>query len=408
MPSLRLFTLFPWLRWPMIACLYLSQGVPFGLAMEALPVMLRTQGADLSALAFLPLVGLPWVLKFSWASFVDNHWLAHLGRRRSWMLGMQVLVLACLVVVMLIGVNSTTLPWLIALCALASLASATQDIATDGMVAERFAPTELPQANAIQVAGTMIGFFYGGAFFLLLADQLGTTPALLTLALPALGSLVLVANWREPTSTGDQPERAQASLARFLRRPGAATLLSAALLSAATLVACHGLSKLLLADAGWSMTDIGQLGMAGGAITLLLGCGGGAWLITRFGARRIFAFGLVAACLAALLWLNISRQTALDLNQVWLATALACLGTGMASVAIMTLAMRFAQSGNQAGTDITTVQSMRDLGEIGTSSSLMALAAYVGYSGGFLVGLGLGLLTLAIHLLRPAPDREAR
>ena len=46
-------------RWLLVAALYFAQGIPLGLAMEALPALLRRQGAPLTSLAFLPLVGLP-------------------------------------------------------------------------------------------------------------------------------------------------------------------------------------------------------------------------------------------------------------------------------------------------------------------------------------------------------------
>jgi len=57
-------------HWRMVltfALLYLSQGICFGIAMDALPTLLRHDGAALHALAFLPLVGIPWVVKFLWA-----------------------------------------------------------------------------------------------------------------------------------------------------------------------------------------------------------------------------------------------------------------------------------------------------------------------------------------------------
>lgn len=57
-----------------ITLLYLSQGIPIGIAMDAMPTLLRHDGAPLHALAFLPLVGLPWVVKFLWAPVVDNRW----------------------------------------------------------------------------------------------------------------------------------------------------------------------------------------------------------------------------------------------------------------------------------------------------------------------------------------------
>ncbi|MCV6805445.1 MFS transporter, partial [Achromobacter ruhlandii] len=110
----------------MIGALYFSQGIPLGVAMEALPTLLRRDGAPLHALAWLPLVGLPWVLKFLWAPQVDNRWRAALGRRRSWILPMQAVVLACLAAVAMTGIAAASAPWVVGLMALASLASATQ------------------------------------------------------------------------------------------------------------------------------------------------------------------------------------------------------------------------------------------------------------------------------------------
>ncbi|MDQ6216291.1 MFS transporter, partial [Achromobacter insolitus] len=146
----------------MIGALYFSQGIPLGVAMEALPALLRRDGADLQALAWLPLVGLPWVLKFLWAPVVDNRWTRAMGRRRSWIVPMQSIVLACLVGLAFLGIDAVAAPWVVVLMALASLASATQDIATDVLAAERFQGQALARANAVQVGGTMVGFFFGG------------------------------------------------------------------------------------------------------------------------------------------------------------------------------------------------------------------------------------------------------
>lgn len=385
------------LLWPLIACLYISQGIPFGLAMEALPAALRHAGTELSALAWLPLVGLPWVLKWSWAPWVDNHWQAGMGRRRSWIIPMQSLVLACLLAVWALGISGATLPWLIALAVLASVASATQDVATDALVAEQFRPASLPSANAIQVASTMIGFFYGGPVFLMLYDRLGQGPAMLALTLPVATSLLLIGTWREPAASRATPS-ATASLSTFLKSGRTAwALLAAAFLSAITIVACHGLGKLVLVDAGWPLSKVGQIGLAGGLVTISVGCGGGAWLVRRLGTWSAFYIGIGSAGLAAVLWVWLAWQgSSLPDAAVWSATLLASFGAGSASVAVMTAAMHFAHARQQAGTDMTLVQSMRDLGEMAASSSLIALAAGVGYTGGFLAGLGLAALTLIL------------
>lgn len=384
----------------MIGALYFSQGIPLGVAMEALPTLLRRDGAPLHALAWLPLVGLPWVLKFLWAPQVDNRWRAALGRRRSWILPMQAVVLACLVAVAMTGIAAASAPWVVGLMALASLASATQDIATDGLTAERFDGQALARANAVQVGGTMVGFFAGGPGCLVLAGWLGQGVALTLLAAVVAFSLLMALGWREAALPAPAAAPRRATLARFARRPGAWALVLAAFLAAMTAVAGYGLSKLFLVDAGWPVEAVGRLGMAGGAVTVLLGCGGGAWLVGRMGARGALALGLAASGAAAAAWLAQAQGWAAQPTPTaYLAQALGSFGAGAASVALMTLAMRFAARGTQAGTDMTAVQSARDLGEILTSSLITALAARLGYAAGFGGGLLAAVATLAFVAL---------
>ncbi|HHG5811867.1 TPA: RhtX/FptX family siderophore transporter, partial [Pseudomonas aeruginosa] len=360
-----------------LALLYLSQGIPIGLAMDALPTLLRQDGAPLQALAFLPLVGLPWVVKFLWAPWVDNHWSRRLGRRRSWILPMQCIVLACLLGLATFGLGVASAGWAVGLLALASLASATQDIATDGMAAEHFSGELLAKVNAVQIAGVMIGFFGGGAGSLILAGHFGQRTAFLVMACVPLASLccVLALGRGDPHELPPAPA-AKASLLRFLRRPLAPSLLALALLSAMTAVSGFGLSKLYLSDAGWALQDIGRLGMSGGLVTVFLGCGGGAWLVRRIGLWRGFALGVVLAGCSALLWyLQAGRWLALSEGLAWTCVLIGSLATGITSVAILTAAMRFAGQGGQAGTDVTAVQSTRDLGEMLASSFLVSLTA---------------------------------
>jgi RhtX/FptX family siderophore transporter len=394
-----------------LALLYLSQGIPIGIAMDALPTLLRHDGASLRALAFLPLVGLPWVIKFLWASWVDNHWTSRLGRRRSWILPMQVLVLACMLSLALVGVTVDTVGWAVGLMAVASLASATQDIATDGMAAEHFQGDLLTKVNAIQVAGVMIGFFVGGAGNLMLVGTFGQTAAFLTLLgvpLLSLGFVALLPR-DEPTEGHNTAPAGGASLLGFIRRPMAPSLLLLALLSAMTAVSGFGLSKLYLSDAGWALEDIGRLGMTGGVITIVLGCGGGAWLVKRIGLWRGFGVGVFFAGLSGFFWyLQAVQWVPLNEGLVWTCIVLGSLSTGITSVAILTEAMRVASLGDQAGTDITAVQSTRDLGELLASSSLVALTARVGYGGAFLGGCLLAVLALSVALrLRRRERRSA-
>lgn len=382
-----------------LGLLYLAQGIPMGIAMDALPTLLRQEGSALSALAFIPLVGLPWVLKFLWAPIVDNYWFKVLGRRRSWIIPMQVIVTICLLLLAVIGISIEMAMWSVALLAIASLASATQDIATDGMAAEHASGTLFSKINAIQIAGVMGGFFVGGAGMMILSDKLGQHNALLLFAfIPAI-SLISITLFRQKAKyeEGENNNTPNASLLKTVKRKGAVRLLTLTLLSAVTAVSGFGLAKLFLTDKGWSLAEIGQMGMMGGMVTIFFGCGGGAWLINKIGVWRAFSAGLLCALGSSLLWLSQSTGM-ISLSMVAVCIVLGSLSSGITSVAIMTAGMRFASTDNQAGTDMTAVQSMRDIGEMACAMMLVSLTAVIGYSGGFglaaMIAFGALIVTL--------------
>ncbi|MFK4873755.1 RhtX/FptX family siderophore transporter [Novosphingobium sp. ZW T3_23] len=389
-----------------IGLLYITQGIPMGLAMEALPTLLRRDGAPLSALAFLPLVGIPWIIKFLWAPWVDNHWSPRLGKRRSWILPMQGVIVACLLAAALVGFEAAGSRIAIALFTLASLASATQDTATDGLAVENFSGPMLARANAVQVGGTMVGFFLGGGGFLIISGLFGRTVGMVGLAGIVAMALLLAALWHEPQAPREQA-RESASLKRFLRRRGAFRILALALLVAMSASATFGLFKLLLVDRGWSMEAIGLVGTTGGAVTILIGCGGGAWLLNRVGLRSLLTAAGVCLVVSAATWALIgSGVIALSMPLVLVAVVAGSIGSGAGSVGAMTWAMHFASQSHQAGTDMTAVQSMRDAGEIGAGVAGTALAASLGYGIAFAMPVFLALSLVLVVFTRSNDNRD--
>ncbi|THB26694.1 RhtX/FptX family siderophore transporter [Providencia sp. MGF014] len=378
-----------------LGLLYLAQGIPMGIAMDALPTFLRHDGGELKALAFLPLVGLPWVVKFLWASFVDNHWGKRLGRRKSWIIPMQIIVTVTMFALSTIGLSVANAFPCIVLLFVASLASATQDIATDGMAAEQVSGTMLSKINAVQIAGVMAGFFIGGAGLMIMSESFGQQLALGVLACVPLLSLLFISVCPLKTPSITQEMNEKASLLKTVKRRGAPRLLLLTLLSAVTAVSGFGLAKLFLNDAGWSLAQIGKMGMVGGMVTLVLGCGGGAWLIGKTGVWRAFSFGLLFALLSSLLWL-LQSFSGVSISLVALCITFGSLSAGITSVAIMTAGMQFASRYQQAGTDMTAVQSTRDIGELVSSMMLVGLTAAVGYSGGFILGALIAFIALLV------------
>lgn len=384
-----------------IGLLYLSQGIPMGLAFDALPTLLRSNGISLEALAFAPLVGIPWVIKFLWAPVVDNYWLPQLGRRRSWIIPMQTIVSIALLSLSILTINGQTALAIVLILAAASLMSATQDIATDGLAAEFFQGNMLAKINAIQITGVFSGFFIGGAGSLLLSGIFGQSIAFFIIMFFPIMSLLAVIFLLPKDAKLLEMKRAEnptkASLLKMIKRSPAVTLLALAVLSAVTAVSGTGISKLFLNDNGWAIEHIGQLGISGGIITIVLGCGGGVILIQKFGLWSTFITGLVSGCLAALLWFTQSHGwIELNIILVIISTLLSSIATGLTSVVMLTMGMSFAAKGEQAGTDITAIQSARDLGELIASSFLIGLVAKIGYDYSFLLGAMLAIVAIIL------------
>ena len=80
----------------LLSLLYFVQGLPFGFQATALPVLLRQQGVSLPAIGLLSLLSLPWSLKVFAAPLVDRFGIATFGRRKTWIVPLQVgLAVSC-------------------------------------------------------------------------------------------------------------------------------------------------------------------------------------------------------------------------------------------------------------------------------------------------------------------------
>jgi len=73
----------------LLAALYFVQGLPFGFQATVLPIYLRVNGVSLTGIVLLGMLAAPWLLKALWAPLVDRYWWPRLGRRKSWILPMQ-------------------------------------------------------------------------------------------------------------------------------------------------------------------------------------------------------------------------------------------------------------------------------------------------------------------------------
>lgn len=200
----------------LLSALYFVQGMPYGFVTGALSLYLLDRGVQASALGFLGVLFLPYWLKALWAPLVDRFGSMRFGRRRSWILPLQLLLaLTSFGASFAVGRDGSgaSLVWVLGLVLLMNLFAAAQDVAVDGLAVDVLGPRELGLGNAAQVCGYKIGGWMTGGVLVWQLDAVGGWPGLFRgMALAALGGFAVALAFREPPS----PER-RASGARTWR-----------------------------------------------------------------------------------------------------------------------------------------------------------------------------------------------
>ena len=154
-----------------------AAGLPYMLVFSTLSVWLREAGVARETIGYASLIGLAYAFKWVWSPLLDQ-WrlpiLGRLGRRRSWLLLSQVLVMAGLIGMGLCDPQKH-LSWLIALAVLVAFASATQDIAVDAYRLEIAGDQRQAALAASYMAGYRIAALLATAGALFFAEWFGST-----------------------------------------------------------------------------------------------------------------------------------------------------------------------------------------------------------------------------------------
>jgi len=284
----------------MLAILILAaaSGFPNQITESVLQAWLKDSGASNTTIGVMSYVALPYLLKFLWAPFVDRYSLPLLGRRRGWMLAMQLALAAAIAATALQHPGVSLAP--ITVCALAIVFfSATQDIAIDAYRADVSLPSERGLAAAAANLGYRSASWIAVAVALVIADHFGWRLAFLILA--AAMALFAVATVRAPASHNTyQPrslrESVVAPLRELLGTPSALTLLAVVLLFKVGDAFANKLFTPFMMDVGFSKTEIAVLVKALFTASSLVGSVLGGILMVRLGLlRSMLAFGVLQA-----------------------------------------------------------------------------------------------------------------
>lgn len=253
------------------------------------------------------------MFKFLWAPVVDRWWSPRFGRRRSWIVPLQaLLVLACLVA----AAAHHHLWLLLGLVFVMNLLAATQDVAVDGLAVDLLGKEDLGPGNAVQVVGYKLGMILGGGLLVWLSADIGWSGLFVGMAAVTTAVLVVSVVWREPPpppGAEAPPESVGlvlATLRRAVAAPGGASLLLFIGTYRLGESCIDAMYKPFLVDAHVSLEDYGLWVGTYGAVATVVGSLLGGWLVLRFRLVTVLAWALVARCVPLGAWAVLAAQLA--------------------------------------------------------------------------------------------------
>jgi len=276
-----------------------ASGLPLALTGGTLQAWLTVAGLDLKTIGIFTLVGLPYTLKFLWAPLMDRLVPPWLGRRRGWMLMMQISVSLGLVAMAVTGPGRQ--PEILGVLALVvAFLSASLDIVFDAYRTDLLLRPERGFGAAVWVNGYRFALLFASAGALLLADHIGwQNTYLLLAALMAVGVVTILVS-PEPAEPSVPPaslaEAVGGPLKELFTRPGVAGLLALVVLyKIGDAVAASLQTAFLIGGMGFSVSEVGYVKGLGLGATLIGALAGGV-AMTKLGlVRSLLVFGLLQA-----------------------------------------------------------------------------------------------------------------
>ncbi|MES2098982.1 MAG: MFS transporter, partial [Pseudomonadota bacterium] len=296
--------------------LYVTEGIPLGFTAVAIATQMRRQDLGPAEIgAFVASLYLPWAFKWVMGPFVDTLSSDRFGRRRLWILLMQLGMVGTLVLAMPINFVSQ-LGLFTAIIFLHNAFAATMDVAIDALAVGVLPESERGTANGFMFAGASIGQAVGGAGVLFLSEVLPFNTTYLFVIAAILAVTVFVVLPLNEPKRGPQPKAegsAAAAIGRelltfmhdawraFTGSRGATVGLIVALLPCGAYALSLALQSNLAVELGLSDGSIAQLNLVS-SVTFAFACVAGGWLSDRFGRRRMLALFIFLTALPTL-WL---------------------------------------------------------------------------------------------------------
>ena len=317
-----------------------SSGLPLLLLLTLLQAWLTVRGMSLQVIGLFTLLGLPYIFEFIWAPLFDRYRVHFLGRRRGWLLTLQLLLALSIAAIGLVGVPDahllvtgnpariigahpfapplallpeliaehidalgSLLPGLLAVAAVALLMtffSASQDIVINAYRRESLADgNEQSLGASLYVWGYRAAKLFAGGVGLILAGHMPFRDVFFIMAAAMGIGVITTFIAREPRETGITPQTlADAVINPFIEffhaHRRALVILAFILLYKLGDALAQSLITTFYLKVGFSVETIGTVAKLIGSWALMGGVLTGGVLILRLGIiRALLIFGIL-------------------------------------------------------------------------------------------------------------------
>ena len=286
----------------MLICVFtgFTSGLPLFILYQLVPGWLRSEGVSLAEIGLFSLIGIPYVWKFIWSPFIDRYSLPFLGRRRSWMLATQVLLLLSIAT---FGYLDPVVDiWTVAYLATAvAFFSASQDIVLDAYRRELLPDNELGLGNSIHVQAYRLSGLVPGSLAFILSDHMSWQAVFMIVAAFMLVGIVLSCLINEIESEIETPRTLKDAVVLpfkdFVSRKGfksAAYILLFLFLYKLGDSMATALQTPFFIDMGFTKTEIGVVAKTASLIAMTIGLAVGGIVMIKLSINRaLWLFGIV-------------------------------------------------------------------------------------------------------------------
>ncbi len=276
-----------------------SSGLPLLLTGSVLQAWMTDEGVDLGTIGLFALVGLPYTLKFLWAPLTDRYCLPFFGRRRGWLISIQLILMASIAALGWTEPAVSTLGVAVAAW-LVTFFSASQDIVIDAYRREALSDRELGLGASLYVNGYRVGMLLASGGGLIMADFMSFTLVYQLMALTMLVGIVTTVFAPEPDIHADTPTTLRQAVIQpfvdYFRRPDAVLILVFILLYKVGDTMASNMTTPFYLAIGFSKSEIGAVVKLFGFWATIIGGVAGGIIMLRTGIyRALWGFGILQA-----------------------------------------------------------------------------------------------------------------